>query len=93
MQCQRLGQEWFGIPVVFPLTVHLISTIPVALLAIGGDDGAINIGVRQLVSSYFTYIMIRDLTFGNGSLSFATERTDGDGGNRAGKAWFAVGKI
>ncbi|CAK7347018.1 unnamed protein product [Dovyalis caffra] len=41
-------------PLVFPLTVRLLSTIPVALHAIGGDDGPLDIGVRLLASSYFT---------------------------------------
>ncbi|XP_021660042.2 DIS3-like exonuclease 2 isoform X2 [Hevea brasiliensis] len=41
-------------PVVFPLTVRLLSTIPVALHAVGGDDGPIDIGVRLYVSSYFS---------------------------------------
>lgn len=40
-------------PMVFPLTVHLLSTIPVALFAIGGDDGPIDIGARLYVGSYF----------------------------------------
>lgn len=40
------------VPAVFPLTVRLFSTIPVALHAIGGDDGPIDIGVRLYMSSY-----------------------------------------
>uniref|UniRef100_A0A5B7BIX7 DIS3-like exonuclease 2 n=1 Tax=Davidia involucrata TaxID=16924 RepID=A0A5B7BIX7_DAVIN len=40
-------------PAVFPLTVHLLSTIPVALHAIGGDDGPLDIGARLYMSSYF----------------------------------------
>ncbi|CAJ1971848.1 unnamed protein product [Sphenostylis stenocarpa] len=40
-------------PLVFPLTVHVLSTIPVALHAIGGDDGPLDIGVRLYMSSYF----------------------------------------
>ncbi|TKY56187.1 DIS3 exonuclease 2 [Spatholobus suberectus] len=40
-------------PVVFPLTVCLLSTIPVALHAVGGDDGPLDIGVRLYMSSYF----------------------------------------
>ncbi|KAL0556677.1 hypothetical protein IC582_005192 [Cucumis melo] len=39
-------------PAVFPLTVRLLSTIPVALHAVGGDDGPIDIGVRLYMSSY-----------------------------------------
>ena len=39
-------------PAVFPLTVQLLSTLPVALHAVGGDDGAIEIGVRLYMSSY-----------------------------------------
>lgn len=41
-------------PAVFPLTVHLLSTIPVVLHAIGGDDGPIDIGAKLYVSSYFS---------------------------------------
>lgn len=41
-------------PAVFPLTVRLLSTIPVALHAVGGDDGPIDIGVRMYASSYFS---------------------------------------
>lgn len=41
-------------PFVFPLTVRLLSTIPVALHATGGDDdGPRNIGARLFMSSYF----------------------------------------
>lgn len=40
-------------PLVFPLTVHVLSTIPVALHAVGGDDGPLDIGVRLYMSSYF----------------------------------------
>ena len=39
-------------PGTFPLTVHLLSTIPVALYAIGGGDGPLEIGVRLYMSSY-----------------------------------------
>lgn len=39
-------------PAVFPLTVHILSTIPVALHAVGGDDGPLDIGVRLYMSSY-----------------------------------------
>ncbi|MED6168856.1 hypothetical protein PIB30_015474, partial [Stylosanthes scabra] len=40
-------------PAVFPLTVRLLSTIPVALHAVGGDDGPLEIGVRLYMSSYY----------------------------------------
>ncbi|XP_015934710.1 DIS3-like exonuclease 2 [Arachis duranensis] len=40
-------------PAVFPLTVHLLSTIPVVLHAVGGDDGPLEIGVRLYMSSYY----------------------------------------
>lgn len=40
-------------PAVFPLTVRLLSTIPVALHAVGGDDGPLDIGVRLYMSSYY----------------------------------------
>nr|AAQ20089.1 S1 self-incompatibility locus-linked pollen G211 protein [Petunia integrifolia subsp. inflata] len=41
-------------PAVFPMTLRLLSTIPVALHADGGGDGPLEIGVRLFVSSYFT---------------------------------------
>lgn len=40
-------------PAVFPLTMRILSSIPVALHAIGGDDGPLDIGVRLYTSSYF----------------------------------------
>ncbi|XP_010274334.1 PREDICTED: DIS3-like exonuclease 2 isoform X2 [Nelumbo nucifera] len=39
-------------PAVFPLTVRLLSTIPVVLHAIGGDDEPLDIGARLYMSSY-----------------------------------------
>ncbi|MCH94641.1 DIS3-like exonuclease 2-like, partial [Trifolium medium] len=40
-------------PAFFPLTVHLLSTIPVALHAVGGDGGPLDFGVRLYMTSYF----------------------------------------
>lgn len=40
-------------PAVFPLTVRILSTISVALHAVGGDDGPHDVGARLYVSSYF----------------------------------------
>ncbi|KAK9075467.1 hypothetical protein SSX86_003791 [Deinandra increscens subsp. villosa] len=40
-------------PAVFPLVLHILSTIPVAIHPIGGDDGPIDIGARLYTSSYF----------------------------------------
>ncbi|KAG2709074.1 hypothetical protein I3760_05G222300 [Carya illinoinensis] len=40
------------VPGFFPLTLHLLSTIPVSLHPVGGDDGPIDIGVRLYMSSY-----------------------------------------
>ncbi|KAK6132328.1 hypothetical protein DH2020_033952 [Rehmannia glutinosa] len=40
-------------PSVFPLTLRILSTIPVALHAIGGDDGPLDIVARLYISSYF----------------------------------------
>lgn len=40
-------------PAVFPLTMRLLSTIPVALHAVGGDDGPCDVGARLYMSSYF----------------------------------------
>ncbi|KAE9595923.1 hypothetical protein Lal_00031034 [Lupinus albus] len=40
-------------PAFFPLTVRILSTIPVVLHAVGGDDGPLDIGVRLYMSSYF----------------------------------------
>lgn len=39
-------------PAVFPLTVRILSTIHVALHAVGGDDGPLDIGARLYMSSY-----------------------------------------
>ncbi|XP_030442632.1 DIS3-like exonuclease 2 isoform X1 [Syzygium oleosum] len=39
-------------PMVFPMTVRHLSTIPVALHAVGGDVGPIDIGVRLYMSTY-----------------------------------------
>lgn len=40
-------------PAFFPLTLQLLSTIPVALHAVGGDDGPLDIVARVFVCSYF----------------------------------------
>ena len=48
---EPISKSWID-PGTFPLTVHLLSTIPVALYAIGGDDGPLEIGVRLYMSSY-----------------------------------------
>ncbi|KAI3689007.1 hypothetical protein L2E82_46955 [Cichorium intybus] len=40
-------------PAFFPLVLHILSTIPVALHPIGGDDGPIDIGARLYMTSYF----------------------------------------
>lgn len=42
-------------PAVFPLTVRLLSTIPVVLLPVGGDYGPVDIRVRLYMSSYFGF--------------------------------------
>ncbi|XP_054797159.1 DIS3-like exonuclease 2 isoform X2 [Prosopis cineraria] len=39
-------------PAVFPLTLRVLATVPVALHAVGGDDGPLDIGVRLYMSSY-----------------------------------------
>ncbi|GKU87678.1 hypothetical protein SLEP1_g2040 [Rubroshorea leprosula] len=39
-------------PGTFPLTLHLLSTISVALDAVGGDDGPLDIRARLYMSSY-----------------------------------------
>lgn len=39
-------------PAVFPLTVRILSTIHVALHAVGGDDGPLEIGARLYTCSY-----------------------------------------
>ncbi|XWS25181.1 hypothetical protein CRYUN_Cryun27aG0047800 [Craigia yunnanensis] len=49
---EPISKSWVD-PGIFPLMVRLLSTIPVALNAIGGDDGPLEIGVRLYVSSYF----------------------------------------
>ncbi|KAJ4814037.1 DIS3-like exonuclease 2 [Rhynchospora pubera] len=40
-------------PAVFPMVLRVLSSVHVALRAIGGDDGPIDIGVRLYASSYF----------------------------------------
>lgn len=40
-------------PAVFPLVLRHLSAAPVALHAIGGDDGPLDIGARLYMSSYF----------------------------------------
>ena len=40
-------------PSFFPLTVRTLSTIPVVLHAVGGDDGPLDIGARLYMSSYY----------------------------------------
>ncbi|PNX83296.1 DIS3-like protein exonuclease 2-like protein, partial [Trifolium pratense] len=52
MDKQHISQSAIE-PAFFPLTVHLFSTIPVALHAVGGDDGPLDFGVRLYMSSYF----------------------------------------
>lgn len=39
-------------PGTFPLTVHILSTISVALSAVGGDDGPLDVKARLYMSSY-----------------------------------------
>ncbi|KAI4387600.1 hypothetical protein MLD38_000022 [Melastoma candidum] len=39
-------------PCVFPLTIRILSTIPVALCAVGGDDGPIDISARLYTTTY-----------------------------------------
>lgn len=40
-------------PLFFPLTVRTLSTIPVVLHAVGGDDGPLDIGARLYMNSYY----------------------------------------
>ena len=40
-------------PAVLPLVIQYLSEIPVVLHAIGGEDSALDIGVRLYMSSYF----------------------------------------
>lgn len=40
-------------PLVFPATIRVLSTIPVALYASGGDDGPPDVGAQLFMSSYF----------------------------------------
>ncbi|XP_022748517.1 DIS3-like exonuclease 2 isoform X2 [Durio zibethinus] len=48
---EPIANSWID-PGTFPLTLHLLSTIPVAVYAVGGDDGPLEIGVRLYMSSY-----------------------------------------
>lgn len=41
-------------PAFFPLTIRLLSTITVALHAVGGEDGPLDIAARLYISSYFS---------------------------------------
>ncbi|XP_077214162.1 ribonuclease II/R family protein [Tasmannia lanceolata] len=40
-------------PAVFPLTLRLLSYVPIVLHAVGGDCGPLDIGARLYLSSYF----------------------------------------
>ncbi|KAH6789086.1 hypothetical protein C2S51_004092 [Perilla frutescens var. frutescens] len=51
--CGDMTERMDSAPSFFPLTLHLLSTIPVALHAVGGDDGPLDIVARMYVSSYF----------------------------------------
>lgn len=42
-------------PAFFPLTIRLLSKISVALHAVGGEDGPLDIGARLYISSYFSH--------------------------------------
>ncbi|XP_039003204.1 DIS3-like exonuclease 2 isoform X2 [Hibiscus syriacus] len=50
-EVEATSKSWVD-PETFPLTVCMLSTIPVALYAIGGDDGPLEIGIRLYMSSY-----------------------------------------
>ncbi|KAK8646902.1 hypothetical protein V6N13_120669 [Hibiscus sabdariffa] len=54
-EVEPTSKSWVD-PGTFPLTVRMLSTIPVALYAIGGDDGPLEIGVRLYMSSYLKLI-------------------------------------
>ncbi|KAL0432194.1 UNVERIFIED_CONTAM: DIS3-like exonuclease 2 [Sesamum latifolium] len=51
-RCLGISEIMNNEPAFFPLTVHLLSTIPVALHAVGGDDGPLDIVARLYVGSY-----------------------------------------
>ncbi|XP_026660773.1 DIS3-like exonuclease 2 isoform X2 [Phoenix dactylifera] len=40
-------------PIVFPLVLRHLSAVPVALHAVGGDDGPLDVGARLYMCSYF----------------------------------------
>lgn len=42
-------------PCVFPLTVRVLSTIPVVLCAIGGNNGPMDISARLYMTSYLQF--------------------------------------
>ncbi|KAL6504509.1 hypothetical protein OROGR_026432 [Orobanche gracilis] len=54
-ELQRYGSETAisNEPSYLPITVHLLSTIPVAVHAVGGDDGPLDFVARLYISSYF----------------------------------------
>lgn len=41
-------------PAVFPLTLQVLSSVPVVLYAVGGDGSPLDIGARLYMSSYFS---------------------------------------
>ncbi|KAL2241827.1 UNVERIFIED_CONTAM: DIS3-like exonuclease 2 [Sesamum indicum] len=51
-RCLGISEIMNNEPAFFPLTVNLLSTIPVALHAVGGDDGPLDIVARLYVGSY-----------------------------------------
>ncbi|KAL0365867.1 UNVERIFIED_CONTAM: DIS3-like exonuclease 2 [Sesamum radiatum] len=51
-RCLGISEITNNEPAFFPITVHLLSTIPVALHAVGGDDGPLDIVARLYVGSY-----------------------------------------
>lgn len=51
--CEDISDGMNYEPAFFPLTVHLLSTIPVVVHAVGGDDGPLDIVARLYASSYF----------------------------------------
>ncbi|XP_047340690.1 DIS3-like exonuclease 2 [Impatiens glandulifera] len=58
LKLEELGNELGDLvvddvePAVFPLTVSLLSTITIAVHAVGGDDGPLDMKARLYVSSY-----------------------------------------
>lgn len=51
MEAEEIKDE--NDPAFFPLMLHVLSSVPVVLHAVGGDGSPLDIGARLYMSSYF----------------------------------------